>query len=217
MGRRGDLGSRLEHPAHRPLDHAPVTVLTATVAGLVGPCPGRRPARWVTTGRWRPEAHCGLVEPGGGDPASGRRLLLGRLGHASRLPANEHRRRVDGVGGRPHITLGDGGGEALGAIPGRLCLPQAGGQLGQGPGGLVEGVGGPVQAGLEAGAVDQEGLAGRALPRAGADHERGRSAKPAVDVPQGTGGGVHAPRPDGQRVRVPGWPAHRSGAAGEGG
>ena len=45
------------------------------------------------------EAHGRLVEAGGGDPAGGRRLLLGRLGHARGLPAHQHGGRVDGAGG----------------------------------------------------------------------------------------------------------------------
>ena len=94
---------------------------------------------------------------------------------------------------------------------------EAGGQLGQGAGGLVEGGGGPADGGLLPGPVDQEGLAGRALPGAGDDHERGRPAEPAADVPQGAGGGAHAPGPGGQGSRVAGRPAHGRWRAGDGG
>ena len=69
-----------------------MVLVTVTVPGptLRGPAGGR--------GRLR-EARGRLVEAGGGDPAGGRRVLLGRLGHARGLPAHQHGGRVDGAGG----------------------------------------------------------------------------------------------------------------------
>jgi hypothetical protein len=72
-------------------------------------------------------------------------------------------------------------------------VAEAGGQLGQGGRGLVEGVGGPVKGGLVAGPVEQERLAGRATPGAGDDHGRGRAPQPGADVAQGPGRPGQAP------------------------
>jgi hypothetical protein len=92
MGPHGHLHPGLEHPTHHALDHSPMVLPTVAVPGraLGDPTPGPRQLG---------EAHGRLVEAGGGDPAGGRRLLLGRLGHAYGLPAQQHRGRVDGVGG----------------------------------------------------------------------------------------------------------------------
>jgi hypothetical protein len=103
------------------------------------------------------------------------------------------------------IQLGPGrDGQPPCPVPARLGLLQPRGQFGHDPGGLAEGVGGPVEAGLEPGRVDQEGLAGRPPPGPGHDHEQGGSAQPVADLAKGAGGRGHAPRP---AATAPGSPA----------
>jgi hypothetical protein len=94
---------------------------------------------------------------------------------------------------------------------------EAGGQLGQGAGGLLEDVGGLAQVGLEPGAVGQEGLAGRAAPGSGDDLERGRPSQPSANIPQGGGHAAHPSRARGQGGRLPRRTAHRRPGAGDGG
>jgi hypothetical protein len=105
----------------------------------------------------------------------------------------------------------------VGAVPGCLGVVEAGGELGQGGRGMVEALGGPVEAGLGSGAVEQEGVAGRAFPGAGDDHERGRSPQAAAEVLEGGGGAGQAAGPAGDGRRLPRRAGHGPAGAGDAG
>jgi hypothetical protein len=90
------------------------------------------------------------------------------------------------------------------------------GQLGDRPGGLVEGTGGPLEAEPRGLVVDQERLAGRPPPGT-RDDDGHRPREPAADAVEGVGGGGELPGAGGERGRLPGGPAHQGVPAGVGG
>jgi len=110
-----------------------------------------------------------------------------------------------------------GGGQPRRLVPGRLGVVEPRGQLGDRPGGLAEGAGGPFQAEPRRLVVDQECLAGRPPPGAGHDHEGDGPAELVADAAQRLGGGAERPRAGAERGRLPGGPAHRLGPDGRAG